>query len=58
MARQYGLESLFETASEHFPRIRAALNQVSDRFLFPGRNTPDRLMRQVRDGVRWRRAAS
>src|SRR5512139_1809810 len=29
LAKQYGLEALFEAASERFPRIRAALNQVS-----------------------------
>jgi hypothetical protein len=29
------------------------LNHVSDRLLFANRNTPERLMRQVRDAVRW-----
>lgn len=54
LAKQYGMEALFEAASERFPRIRAALNQVSDRFLFPGRESPDRLLRQVSAESRWR----
>lgn len=54
LARQYGLRELFAAAAERFPRIRAALNQVSDRFLFAHRSTPGRLMRQVRDEGRWR----
>jgi hypothetical protein len=54
LARQYGMEALFATASERFPRIRMGLNHVSDRLLFANRNTPERLMRQVRDAVRWR----
>lgn len=54
LAEQYGMAALFEAASERFPRIRAALNQVSDRFLFPGRESPDRLLRQVSAEARWR----
>lgn len=54
LARQYGMDSLFEAASERFPRIRAALNRVSDRLLFPGRYSADRLLRQVHDEARWR----
>jgi len=54
LAKQYGMEALFEATAERFPRIRAALNQVSDRFLFPGRESPDRLLRQVSADVRWR----
>ena len=54
LAKQYGMEALFEATAERFPRIRAALNQVSDRFLFPGRESPDRLLRQVSAGMRWR----
>ena len=54
LAKQYGMDALFEATAERFPRIRAALNQVSDRFLFPGRESPDRLLRQVSAGVRWR----
>jgi hypothetical protein len=57
LARQYGMESLFEAAAERFPRIRAALNEVSDRFLFPGRESADRLLRQVSAETRWRLAS-
>jgi hypothetical protein len=57
LAKQYGMEALFEAAAERFPRIRAALNDVSDRFLFPGRESPDRLMRQVSSETRWRPAS-
>lgn len=57
LARQYGMTALFEAAAERFPRIRSALNQVSDRFLFPGRHSPDRLLRQVSNEARWRPAS-
>lgn len=54
LAKHYGMDALFEAAAERFPRIRSALNSVSDRFLFPGRESPDRLMRQVSAETRWR----
>jgi hypothetical protein len=54
LARQYGMETLFEAASERFPRIRAALNQVSDRFLFRGSDSPNRILREVSAEVRWK----
>jgi hypothetical protein len=57
LARQYGMEALFEAAAERFPRIRAALNDVSDRFFFTGRESPNRLLRQVSADVRWRLAS-
>ena len=57
LSQQYGMTALFEAAAERFPRIRAALNSVSDRFLFPGRESPDRLMRQVSAEARWRLAS-
>ena len=57
LAKQFGLESLFEAAAERFPRIRSALNNVSDKFLFPGRESPDRLLRQVSAEARWRVAS-
>jgi hypothetical protein len=47
LAKQYGMEALYEAASQRFQRIRAALNHVSDQFLFPGRESADRLLRQV-----------
>ena len=35
LADHYGLDGVFRTASEQFPVLRHALNQVSDRVLFP-----------------------
>ena len=51
----YGLTTLYATAAERFGLLRSALNSVSDSLLFPNLNTPERLMRQVRDEARWRR---
>ena len=57
LAKEYGMEALFEATAEGFPRIRAALNQVSDRFLFPGRESANRLLRQVSAAARWTQAS-
>jgi len=54
MANDHGLAPLFDAAAERFPRLRRALNQVSDRLLFPNVHTPERLMRQVKDEARWK----
>jgi hypothetical protein len=54
MAGEHGLVPLFAAAAERFPRLRVALNRVSDRLLFPHVHTPERLMRQVCDDARWR----
>lgn len=54
IAQANGLAPLFDAVAERFPRLRRALNQVSDRVLFPHVHTPERLMRQVRDDGRWR----
>lgn len=54
LADEHGLAPLFAAASERFPRLRVALNRVSDRLLFPNVHTPERLMRQVCDDTRWR----
>jgi hypothetical protein len=35
LADQYGLDGVFRIAAERFPQVRQALNQVSDRVLFP-----------------------
>jgi hypothetical protein len=32
-----------------------ALNRVSDTLLFPNHHSPDRLLRQVSDEMRWRK---
>ena len=43
-----------EDVAERFPRLRVALNGVSDTLFFPSGSSPERLMRQVRDEVRWK----
>lgn len=53
LAATHGVEHLFEAASDRFPRMRVALNRLSDRVLFPHHHTADRLLRQVRDEGRW-----
>jgi hypothetical protein len=55
LAGDHGLATLYATAAERFGVLRAALNEVSDTLLFPGRSSPDRLMRQVTNEARWRR---
>ena len=57
LAGVYGLTTLYATAAERFGLLRTALNSVSDSLLFPNLNTPERLMRQVRDEARWRRSS-
>jgi hypothetical protein len=57
LAAEYGLGELYAAVAERFGRVRCALNRVSDRLLFPNRHTPERLMRQVSDGVRFRLAS-
>jgi len=52
LAREQGLASLYAAASERFLMLRIALNRVSDAYLFPKNNSPDRLLRQVRDEMR------
>jgi hypothetical protein len=54
MSESTGLHSLFSRAADEFPLLRRALNQVSDRLLFAGQHSPERLMRQVSDEARWR----
>lgn len=57
MADSTGLRPVFARAAGEFPLIRQALNRVSDRLLFPGLHSPERLMRQVSDEARWRLAS-
>jgi hypothetical protein len=50
LADQHGLSDLYVAAAEVFPELRVALNQVSDRYLFPSRaRSVGRLLRQVSD---------
>ena len=57
VAHERGLEGLFARAAERFVTVRVALNRVSDTLMFPNVNTPERLLRQVRDEARWRKAS-
>jgi hypothetical protein len=57
VAHEHGLEPLLHRAAERFVMVRVALNRVSDTLLFPNVSTPERLMRQVRDEGRWRKAS-
>ena len=54
LAEEHGLATLYATAAERFGVLRCALNAVSDRCSFPRVQSPERLMRQVRDEGRWR----
>lgn len=56
LAAQHGMTPLYAALAERFGAVRVALSRVSDAMLFPHRHTPERLMRQVRDETRWRRA--
>ena len=57
LAMDYGLAAVYAAAAERFGILRAALNSVSDTLLFPDVHSPERLMRQVRDEARWKRAS-
>jgi hypothetical protein len=50
MAQEHGISAVLGRAADEFPLLRIALNRISDRLLFPHHSSPDRLMRQVRDG--------
>ncbi len=54
LAEEHGLATLYSSAAERFGVLRTALNTVSDSLFFPAVQTPERLMRQVRDEGRWR----
>jgi hypothetical protein len=56
LAEAHGLSSLYSSVAEHFGKLRVALNSVSDTLFFPAVSSPERLMRQVADDARWRRA--
>jgi hypothetical protein len=54
LASENNMAELFRSVAERFLTLRIALNSISDAMLFPGSNSPDRLMRQVRDEYRWK----
>ena len=56
IAEQYGMAELYSAVAARFGLLRVALNSLSDTLLFPNVNTPERLMRQVEDGMRWKLA--
>jgi hypothetical protein len=56
LAEEHGLSPLFRSAADRFVSLRLALNSISDTLLFPHRNTPERVMRQVRSEWRWKLA--
>jgi hypothetical protein len=47
LADRYGLDGVLRTAAERFPSVRGALNGLSDRVLFPGAASPDRMLRDL-----------
>ncbi len=47
LAGESGLGAVLRTVAERFPSVRGALNGVSDRLLFPGSSTPDRILRDL-----------
>ena len=54
LAEEHGLTELYANAADRFGVLRAALNSVSDTLFFPSVQSPERLMRQVRDEARWK----
>jgi hypothetical protein len=56
IAEQYGLAEVYGSIAARFGLLRVALNAISDRLFFPNVNTPERLMRQVQDEMRWKLA--
>lgn len=51
LAAAEGVALLFASAAERFAVMRAALQDVGDQLLFPGRSSPERVLRQVRSAV-------
>ncbi len=51
LANEHGVVQFFETVSARFPRLRAALNHLSDSTLFPRYHSAEKLMRQVRNAM-------
>lgn len=48
------LTPVFASAADRFPRLRQALNSISDQVLFPHHQTAEKLIRQVEDEARWK----
>lgn len=56
MAEQYGMSEVYAGIAARFGLVRMVLNTISDHLMFPSVHTPERLMRQVSDEARWKRA--
>lgn len=56
MAEQYGMSDVYAGIAARFGLLRMVLNTISDQLLFPNVHTPERLMRQVQDEAKWKRA--
>lgn len=54
LAQEHGLDAVLRDASSRFAVLRLALNRMSDALLFPGHDTPERVLRQVADETRWK----
>ena len=50
LAGRCGLDGVLRTAGEEFPRLRVAMNRLSDGLMFPRHHSVERLLRQVADG--------
>lgn len=57
LAEEHGLSGLYAAAADRFGLLRLALNSLSDWLFFPNVHTPERLMRQVSDEMRWKLAS-
>jgi len=57
LAEEHGLAPLYSAAADRFALLRLALNSLSDWLFFPNVQTPERLMRQVKDETRWKLAS-
>jgi hypothetical protein len=47
LASEYGLVAVLRAAAERYAAVRGALNGVSDRVIFPGFQSPDRVLRDL-----------
>jgi hypothetical protein len=56
IAEQCGMSEVYGAIAARFGLLRVALTTISDKLLFPNVHTPERLMRQVQDEVRWKLA--
>jgi hypothetical protein len=47
LAERFGVATLYRSAADRFPTLRAAFNRLSDRVLFPTVSTPDKVLRNL-----------